>query len=92
MGTAGIDKDMQNIFRTQHGERISKQSIKFHDKFMEVPQIVVGLSCLDVGKGHNTRTAVSATDITTEGFTMVIKTWSDTILFQADVTWVAMGI
>jgi hypothetical protein len=31
---------------------------------MEVPQIVVGLSALDLGKNHNTRVAVSAADIT----------------------------
>ncbi len=58
---------------------------------MGSPQVIVGLSALDGSKQSNTRVAASAVDITAEGFTMVIKTWSDTLIWAANVSWTALG-
>ena len=52
-------------------------------------KVVLWLSGLDFSKAYNWRVRATATEITNEGFTCNVETWDDTILYKADVCWIA---
>lgn len=51
---------------------------------------MVSLSLLDIDKNKNHRSNVYAEDITEKGFTLVFKTWFDTIAYSMKATWIAV--
>ena len=55
------------------------------------PNVVVWISALDFSKAYNWRLAASATDVTNNGFTLRADTWGDSILYKADVTYIAIS-
>lgn len=63
--------------------------ITFPQKFDAPPKIVLWLSGMDFSQAYNWRLAASASAITTTGFTLSIGPWEDTILYKADVSWIA---
>lgn len=63
--------------------------IKFDKPYTTAPKIVVWLKELDVANNANCRIGASASDITTTGFKLTIKTWADTTLYKATATWIA---
>jgi hypothetical protein len=66
--------------------------VGFPQEFVRVaPQVMVALTAIDVDHGRNLRVIVQAENVTTSGFTIVITTWWDTILFAASVSWMAYG-
>ncbi|MBV8612134.1 MAG: H-type lectin domain-containing protein, partial [Singulisphaera sp.] len=73
------------------GEREYVKHVAFSKRFDALPQVVVGLSLLDVDQSKNTRVAISARDVTPEGFDLVLNTWSDTIIYGAGANWVALA-
>ena len=73
------------------GEREFVERIAFPKRFEPPPQVAVGLTLLDVDQGKNTRVAVEARNIDPEGFDLVFRTWSDTILYSAEANWLAFG-
>ena len=52
-------------------------------------KVVLWLSGLDFSKAYNWRVRATAASITNEGFTCNIETWDDSILYKADVCWIA---
>ncbi|KAI9451498.1 hypothetical protein BJY52DRAFT_1154502 [Lactarius psammicola] len=63
--------------------------IDFERPFVTPPKVVVFLNYIDLNKDHNWRLSSTASDIDVKGFTLSIKTWSDTILYAARVGWIA---
>ena len=72
------------------GEREFVERIAFPKRFELPPQVAVGLTLLDVDQGKNTRVAVEARNVDPEGFDLVFRTWSDTILYGTGANWVAL--
>ncbi len=74
---------------TGSGARSAKFPIKFGEGFSNPPQVVVAMSGLDVGNGANTRVELGVEKVTPTGFTLVVKTWADTVLYSVWGMWYA---
>ena len=63
--------------------------ITFARPYEQPPSVVAWLSGLDLGCKGNWRLKTEAKDITREGFTLSLDTWSDTQWFSASANWIA---
>lgn len=73
------------------GERHFIHHVDFSQEFTEgLPIVLVTLSGLDSDNAANQRVLVSAENITPKGFDILYKTWWDTRLYGAWVTWEAI--
>ena len=63
--------------------------IDFERPFSIPPIVVVFFNCIELDKSCTRRLKTTATDIDTNGFTLHIDTWMDTILYAARVGWIA---
>lgn len=58
------------------------------------PQVAIGLMMLDISNGannHGIRTKADVDNISSNQFTIHIDTWSDTTLYNAAVSWLALA-
>ena len=80
----------QEVGRWQdHAQKNSKR-ITFAQPFERLPpKIICWLTDLDFDNQHNFRCKTYATDIDTNGFTVHIDTWADSIMYMAGMTWLA---
>jgi hypothetical protein len=72
------------------GERSIRVPVKFPQPFMRPPSVTVGISQFDILNTFNARLEVSAQGVTAEGFTAVIKTWADSQIYFANMSWLAV--
>ena len=63
--------------------------IDFERPFLTPPKVVVFFNCIHLGRPENWRLKTTATDIDVDGFTLHIRTWSDTDFGAARVGWIA---
>lgn len=61
----------------------------FKREYAAPPTVIVWLTGFDFEKGRNFRIRAQARDVTATGFTVVVGTWSDTLLYWASVSWIA---
>ncbi|MEM7133256.1 MAG: H-type lectin domain-containing protein [Chloroflexota bacterium] len=71
------------------GERKYTASILFEESFSNTPEVVVGLARADLNPSANGRIAVSAINVTQNGFDLVFMTWADSQVYSAGATWIA---
>ena len=99
-GQTGVDQGDVQLFAdyvddgpmwTGSGDREIRREVKFSGKFKSPPAVQVTLSLLDVDQSTNTRVEVVAEDITTKGFDLVFRTWSDTRIARARAARLAIG-
>jgi H-type lectin domain len=64
--------------------------VRFTKQFKEKPELMLGLVEIDGGIGF-VRVSVFAKPVTREGFTLHFKTWEDSRLDNATVSWMAIG-
>jgi hypothetical protein len=76
-------------FKDGEGERHFEHVVKFKEPFEEVPQIVVGLSHLDIPSFTALRLNVTAEKISPTGFTLRYSTWENTQIFGVGAQWMA---
>ena len=67
----------------------NKAAIKFLRAFDSKPKVILWISAMDFSKSVNWRLKADVIDVTTEGFTMNVGPWQDTILYKADISWIA---
>jgi hypothetical protein len=73
------------------GERTFKHHINFPQEFTEgLPIVLVMLSGIDSDRNTNQRLIVTTNNITQYGFNVLYKKWSDTRVYSAWVTWIAI--
>jgi hypothetical protein len=72
------------------GDRTVSIDVKFDKPFAGKPQIVLGVTTVDAAKEGNLRYDVKADAVTASGFTLQLKTWSDTKIFTLGGTWLAV--
>lgn len=53
------------------------------------PKLICWLTLVDMDQRYNWRCKTYATDVDTNGFTVHIDTWGDTIMYSAGMTWLA---
>jgi hypothetical protein len=74
---------------TNNGERTMTIDIDFEIPFKEKPQIFLSVAQIDADKESNVRYNVEAISISRDGFTIKVRTWSDSKLFSISGYWVA---
>ena len=71
------------------GERTMTIDIDFVKPFKEKPQIFLSVAQIDADKESNLRYNVEAISISRDGFTIKVRTWSDSKLFSISGYWLA---
>jgi hypothetical protein len=74
------------------GERSYTTAVKFDSPFRVPPKVSLAISGQDVDESKNNRLHLVAENITVDGFDLVYKTWSDTVLYRVWATWTAIGL
>lgn len=72
------------------GEREYRRTITFNKAFSAPPEVMIGLSMLDVNPGTNDRVRVRAENITSTSFDVVFSTWADTNVYGLGANWIAV--
>lgn len=87
------DCDLDKRVKHQSNEpllaRICPLQVTFRREFSDIPKVIVSINYLDSDKDENTRVWVQPTDITTSGFVLQFRTWSDSRVFDVEVDWIA---
>ena len=76
---------------TGSGPRVERCAVRFPTPFLGVPAVHVGLSMWDIAMDSNQRVDFSADEITPQGFVILFRTWGDTRVARARVSWMAIG-
>jgi hypothetical protein len=71
------------------GDRLITIQVNFLKPFESKPDVVVGISSIDVDKGTATKYAVKPISVSRDGFTVEVKTWGDTKIYSVTGFWVA---
>jgi len=74
------------------GDRLFRASVRFEKPFRQMPLVQVGLAGFDISNRDAARLAVATSNVTNEGFDIVLSTWLHTRLWRADVNWIAVGV
>ena len=82
-----IGEHMRSLWRNLNSP--ASVRIDFERPFSTPPNVAVFFNCIELERFRNWRLKTTATDIDTNGFTLHIDTWSDTILYAARVGWIA---
>ena len=73
------------------GPRQSRETVQFSSTFKSPPHVQVSISMWDISNKSNIRADVQAEKITSSGFQIVFRTWSDTHVARIRVAWTAIG-
>lgn len=76
---------------TGEGRRERSQAVRFSEAFLAAPAVQLAVSLWDVDTSAPIRAELVAQNVTSEGFEMVFRTWSDTRVARIRVAWTAMG-
>lgn len=71
------------------GERKYTVEVNFLKPFENKPDVVVGISLIDVDQSTAVKYAVKPISISRDGFTVEVKTWGDTKILSIAGFWVA---
>ena len=83
--TTGVpyDKGGKQLGPDQTGD------IKFARSFSSPPKVILWLAGMDFSKAYNWRLKAEVKSVTVDGFTLSVGSWKDSILYKADVCWIA---
>lgn len=76
---------------TGSGDRERRRHIAFDRKYTGPPAVHVTISMWDLDSGPNIRIDATADNISASGFDLVFRTWSDTRVARARMSWLAIG-
>ena len=85
------DVDHGGPMWTGEGIRTSEAAVTFSETYREPPSVHVSLSMWDMDQQSNQRADIAANEITTEGFTILFRTWGDTRVARIRADWLAIG-
>lgn len=89
-GNWGASSESKSYTLNQNsGDRIITIEISFLKPFDVKPNVVVGISSIDVEKSTAVKYAVKAISVSRDGFTVEVKTWGDTKIYSVTGFWVA---
>lgn len=74
------------------GDRMVDMYISFVQGFAMPPVVTVGVCGMDSDRDANLRFSVEAVQVQREGFRILFKTWGDTRIARASVSWQAFGL
>jgi H-type lectin domain len=73
------------------GPRSYSHDVVFAGPFSGPPVVHLGIVGVDSSRDHNLRLRVRAENIAATGFTIVVETWWETVVYGVDVSWLAIG-
>ena len=77
---------------TWTGDREVKVPVPFIPPFRDhVDYVTVSLKKIDIGDGINRLEVHTGSKIDTTGFDLYFKTWHDSIVWNAEASWIALG-
>ena len=89
-GTWGASTDTKSYtLNANSGERIITIQVNFLKPFENKPDVVVGISQIDVDKSTAVKYAVKPISVSRDGFTVEVKTWGDTKIHGIYGFWIA---
>ena len=71
--------------------RVFRFAVFFGTPFKSPPVVHLGLTGFDIDQRDTSRLTLTATDITTTGFTAEIATWRETRVYSVAFSWLALG-
>jgi hypothetical protein len=71
------------------GERIVTVDIQFPKPFETKPTVVLSVTQVDIDKNFNSRYNVEAISVSRDGFTLKVRTWSDSKVFSLSGYWLS---
>ena len=71
------------------GERKFTIEVNFLKPFENKPEVVCGITMIDVDKSTAVKYAVKPISVSRDGFTVEVKTWGDTKILSVSGFWVA---
>ena len=71
------------------GERKFTVEVNFLKPFENKPEVVCGITMIDVDKSTAVKYAVKPISVSRDGFTVEVKTWGDTKISSVSGFWVA---
>lgn len=74
---------------SNNGERVMNIELRFKDPFKQKPNVFISVSQIDADRETNVRYSVEAISVSRDGFTLKVKTWSDSKLFSLSGYWLA---
>lgn len=77
---------------TGHGPREARRRIDFDRPFMAPPLVHLGMGMLDISNASNLRLQLTAEEVDERGCTISFRTWGDTRIARASVSWIAVGM
>jgi H-type lectin domain len=89
MAGFGVDSPDWNL-NTGIGERSFRTpDVSFDPPFDSAPHVVLAIGGVDIANLANLRLGLEAYDVEPGEFSIRIRTWSDTQLYNVLVTWIA---
>jgi hypothetical protein len=89
-GTWGASSDAKSYtLNANSGDRSITIQVNFLKPFENKPDVVCGISSIDVDKSASVRYAVKPISVSRDGFTVEVKTWGDTKINSITGFWVA---
>lgn len=85
------DFDSGGEMWTGRGQRERRKQMTFEEPFRSAPSLQVSISMWDVDSAAAIRADVTAENITRDGFELVFRTWGDTKIARARLSWIAIG-
>ena len=83
VGNSGYNLD------TNTGERSTTIEVNFVKPYDVKPKVMLSVTQLDADKTFNSRYSVEILSVSRDGFTVKIKTWSDSKVFSIRGYWLA---
>ena len=74
------------------GVRELTKHVRFDKSFDNKPAVMVALSGFDTAHTKNVRLTCKASNISTQGFTLKVTTWADSVIYSFTCSWMASGI
>ncbi|NWG28558.1 MAG: H-type lectin domain-containing protein [Ignavibacteriaceae bacterium] len=89
-GTWGASTDTKSYtLNANTGDRTITIQVNFLKPFENKPDVVVGVSSIDVDNNTAVKYAVKPISVSRDGFTVEVKTWGDTKIYSITGFWVA---
>jgi len=76
---------------TGEGDRERRLRVTFSEPFRAAPVVHVALSMWDMDASTNARVQIGAEAVRPDSFEAVFRTWGDTRVARARITWIAIG-
>jgi hypothetical protein len=91
-GTWGVNRDTPGYTLDKNkGDRVMTVNVSFDNPFDVKPDIVLGVTMLDANQKTAVRYDITAMSISRDGFTIQIKTWSETEILGIGGYWLAVA-